>query len=487
MMLFHCLSTQVTAPSSSSSSALHHVPTPPSPPQATKSDKTEKAPKAKPVSSNRIDLSQFPPMPGRSADVISPSRAKKRDEFPEGHSSPKTPTVQANSQGLSFGAAVVSTAASDQERQRKLEERLGIGGIGGKNPSSANKTPSKSTSAKKITTKVVTLVSPNPAHAELSPDEKGIENGAQPRGKPTTPSSSSNKRTFDPFDIPASHFPGNQQFFYRFVVMADNQRFAEAFQEQVCRAIIVETASISRQSNVPSDLGLALDPDVSFGASPVPSSLQYYSHQVQFAEPLSVKVLKLRLLGKFLGLIEFWPQWTLDESTNSASASASAIAREQTPALGIKKSQSIQSVDTEAGGGQLLLTPRAGPLLLQAQDRAHYRSLFRKVLPVVQFLEKAVCEGSLTLTVPWIVEFLSMMEYDKHMNIENPYRDVSGILMGIQRSDLFHLTRGRLTQNRYSSILVFEHASLIMVHLCCLDCWCCMRLVDYGIQLEPTP
>lgn len=96
---------------------------------------------------------------------------------------------------------------------------------------------------------------------------------------------------------PSQFFPGQQQFFYRFIVLLDNHRLCD----HLAVSIFAEIRRLSPPHIFSNEIG-----EVSSIGSVGASQQESYVH----------KIVKLKILGKFLGLLHFWPQWTtlLDRS-----------------------------------------------------------------------------------------------------------------------------------------------------------------------------
>ena len=293
---------------------------------------------------------------------------------------------------------------TDAIKQRKLEERMGPGGTG---------------------------------------HQSGVRRAQPQRGqnKPhLTPA------TADPYEDPALHFSGHQQFFFRFIVHTDNYRFLRCLEESIAAEIkdLTHEQSTQRRSGGAtfSDTSIASNGAASSPTGRGRSGSQLTDEEEMFCsgssssysksslrdgavdsfesfdtpqyssstQSFALRTVKLRILGKFLGLLTFWPQWSL-----------------------------------------LVSTGDRGPLSLLARDAARIRGALRPATsyPLRSILEKAWVACRLSYTVPWVVEFLKMMVWDcTYTLMQNPYRDVFGCLRSIQRSDLLHPIRGRPTSNR---------------------------------------
>lgn len=240
--------------------------------------------------------------------------------------------------------------------------------------------------------------------------------------------------------MPSKSFPGNQQFFFRFIVLLDNYRFCQCLESCLTSEIILISDAIndkndSKTSTYSSFAGYAQsgggviiskrsenDDNITNSSSnrsnnsPIIDSTSQSG--ITNSDSFSLKVLKLKLLGKFLGLIHFWPNWNLTIGLNSKDNS---------------------------------------PITLLSNEIARNRSLMRSTLPIKKIIEKSWTSGRLYLTVPWIVEFMKMIIYDPSWRIEHPYEDVLGILKSIQRSDLFHIKYGNISSNRLYIIIEIQN------------------------------
>lgn len=306
----------------------------------------------------------------------------------------------------------VGGQGTDANKQRKLEERMGPGGTG------------YQTGMRRL----------QPERGQKAPYQTPI--------------------TADPYENPALHFSGNQQFFFRFIVHTDNNRFLRCLEE----ALAAEIKDLTREQGTRRTGIGATQVDISTasnGAAPLPigrarsgshstdgeeifsfisssyskpsllhgtvdgfesfDSPQYSTSTQSFA----LKTVKLRILGKFLGLLTFWPQWSL-----------------------------------------LVSVGDTGPLSLLARDAARLRGALRPATsyPLRSILEKAWVACRLSYTVPWVVEFLKMMVWDcTYANPQNPYRDVFSFLRSIQRSDLLHPIKGRSSSNRLYVLIEIQN------------------------------
>jgi hypothetical protein len=326
----------------------------------------------------------------------------------------------------------------DSNKQRKLEERMGPGGLG------------YQTGVQKS--------------QPLPRTGKSVYQGKTPR----TP-----LITDDLYGEPALHFSGNQQFFFRFIVQMDNHRFCRCLEEviaaeikdltQVSDADLNMTSSSSSndrrngrknntkmsssssgdrvKSSSPSSSSTTFDTNTdteeTFTSSSSSSSSS--SHKKPFprdddleglstfdskqysstVQSFAFRIVKLRILGRFLGLLTFWPTWSLQVSPKDR-----------------------------------------GPLILLATNAARIRGSLRSspAYPLRNILEQAWINNRLAFTVPWVTEFLKLIVWDcTYVQAHNPYRDVFGLLRGMQRSKLLHPVDGKPSSNRLYVLIEIQN------------------------------
>ena len=145
-------------------------------------------------------------------------------------------------------------------------------------------------------------------------------------------------------------------------------------------------------------------------------------------EPFSLKVLKLKILGRFLGLVMFWSTWTLSGHTGSSiTAAASNIV--------VK-----------------------GPLQVLADEHARHRVSMKHALalPLKELLVAAWNGAYLSLQIPWVCEYLKMASWDISFSTINPYIDAITYMKAIQYSDLFHHSALTLSSNRLHILLELQ-------------------------------
>lgn len=238
----------------------------------------------------------------------------------------------------------------------------------------------------------------------------------------TTPKAKSSSG-IDEWTIPEEDFPGSLRFFYRFIIHANNYSFSRNLLEHIFSQIIrlsnihrkephvsisrdffssVSSTSLFASKNSPSGTDRILKPSTS-------------SHEIPNSDgdSLTLCVLKLKILGKFLGLLNFFPQWTLSFLANSSSVS---------------RSEAIQ-VDSSTPSYQLAL------------EQSHHRNLLNSYLPLMRELDHACREGTLFLGVSWIVEVLKLSRFDVTFSISNPYKDVFCRFAQLHRCSLFSSDR----------------------------------------------
>ena len=287
-----------------------------------------------------------------------------------------------------------SKNAPSAVKQRKLEERLGVGGHVG------------------------TAVPTRTLHGK----DKAFTGSGR----------ASNDSGGDIYEEPSMHFPGTQHFFFRFIVLMDNHRFSQALQANLCNEImnIVQgsgqgvskaTSDINRRSSA--NMNEKKSPNSASGgsASPVSPSERFVppGTNVSMSEPYTVRVLKLKILGRFLGVLHFWPNWTISIGKPLE-----------------KRTGSSTNSETR------------GPLSLLAEEGAKKRMSMKAVLPIKELILAAWADKNLCLVVPWVTEFLKMATWEHAVRAHNPYSSSLSLLKGIQYSDLFSANKGYLTSNR---------------------------------------
>lgn len=230
---------------------------------------------------------------------------------------------------------------------------------------------------------------------------------------------------------PSSSFPGDQQFFFRFLVIMD------CFRLNV-HLINVFFADILKLSNEKS----IIDPAVSFlygkGQSTNNGSKSNVSaNPIEQRPSFALRVIKLRILGKFLGLLTFGPYWTV----------------------------SISSL-TE------------GPLVNMIRSSTSRRdAMVASTFPLCEILHNACREKRLCIVVPWVSCFLKMMFWDKYsldgLMVGNSmysspnnsssnyplhgYASAFSILAAIQASPSYRLENGVISRNRFYVLLEIEN------------------------------
>jgi hypothetical protein len=362
-----------------------------------------------------------------SGTASGPRISSNTEASPEEHEGRKKGIVK--SEGYSNISKSTHDVKGDglMSKQRMLEERMGSGGNGYQN---------------------------------------GVRRPLQPNrsNKQQQPQSAASKAPIDSYQDPALHFFGNQQFFFRFIVHLDNHRFCRCLED----VISSEIASLSVEPKAPSNVPLHVrkrrgsssssGPGEASGIAASPSAPSPRSRVTSFSidgddifsssssssskfatrddraeayieglgdynipgnQSFALRIVKLRILGKFLGLLNFWPQWSLSVSTGET-----------------------------------------GPLALLATTAAGIRGSLRlaAAYPLRNILEHAWSSGRLSYTVPWITEFLKMMIWDcTYLQPTNPYRDVFGLLLSMQQSDQLHPIKGKVSSNRLYVLIEIQN------------------------------
>ena len=324
-----------------------------------------------------------------------------------------------------------------------------------------------------------------PQHLPQSQTNRGKDAPNMPSGSGSRPVPGV-KNNPDPYGEPALHFGGNQQFFFRFIVQVDNNRFSRCLEDAIAYEIEGLCGELSSggsgrggvsgsnsgsgstnrsgggsgsgggSSGTDSRNGVKngmLSSHNTTSSSPPSSSFLKNSNQDMDSEGLglgleqtegtyalsvqsfALRTVKLRILGKFLGLLTFWPQWSLTLSRGSN-----------------------------------------GPLSILAANVARTRGALRPSTnyPMKNILEQSWLNSRLSYTVPWVIEFLKMIVWDRtYLHENNPYRDVFGLLCGIQKNDVLHPLKRNFSGNRLYVLIEIQNL------------WSTVPLSD--IRITPLP
>jgi uncharacterized protein YbcI len=274
------------------------------------------------------------------------------------NSTPVTPS--ASSQNIS------TALFSSSQKQRNLEERLGQGGSG-----------------KIYSNRRGTISTPMSASSTRSTSTKNVYNT-----NTTFPSFQRMKNMSDSLNDPSSHFPGNQQFFFRFILLMDSHRLNLTLQD----VILTETLQL---------LDIPLKSYQEFGTSGTCSPEEGSAGSTGFTgdstdsdpthasttKSFTLRVLKLRVLGKFLGLLHFSPFWNT----------------------------SIDSL-------------KESPLLDAAKVFATQRNSLQHALPLFHLLHHCWDHGSLSLCVPWVTSYMNLLAWDSASVLKMTKLELASIL-----------------------------------------------------------
>ncbi|CAB9509839.1 expressed unknown protein [Seminavis robusta] len=191
--------------------------------------------------------------------------------------------------------------------------------------------------------------------------------------------------TIAPEEQAKEYFTGHQEFFFLFIMSTDSHRFNRHLQHQLVHLI--------RSSNNLDD-----------GVGGVSSNNQ--------ETPLEEKMLKLQMLARFLGVIVFCPSW------QEVSGKSTSV---------LQKGSDVAPVDLLH---QLQRDPTGGLDLLDA----------------VRASQNA---GTLSLTTPWVIEFLKMASWDDTIGTRSrSYVQLVMMLREIQRELKCSLFESFITQQK---------------------------------------
>ena len=247
----------------------------------------------------------------------------------------------------------------------------------------------------------------------------------------TTASNSGSKKISlekkDDYEEAALQFSGIQQFFFRFIVSMNNHRFNQHLINSISSEIHKLSEEYDSSPAIPSLSSGTKKKQKEFRANDEIASGEFFPSEATIAlspETFTVKVMKLKVLGKFLGLLHFYHLWS-----------------------------QLFPLDSNDIGAQ-----SPSPLSLYAKESAGLQSrlLLKSVLPIHSILITSSKQGRLCLTVSWVVEFLKMMNWSSLLRLTNfqPYSDTFQLLHSLQLqvhawiTNDANLTYPRLSSNR---------------------------------------
>jgi len=152
---------------------------------------------------------------------------------------------------------------------------------------------------------------------------------------------------------PQHFFPDNQLFFYLFVKMCDSYTFITQLSRRLC------------------------------------GQIHKLSKEKLHTGGIINRILKLKLLARFLGLIVFSPNWS-DNAINSSSVIGSNNNNNNNNALLVTAKNSINNINAT-----------------------------NPILPIYDLIIESYSNNHLTLTIPWVVEYLRMSKVSERTNAMN--------------------------------------------------------------------
>jgi len=111
------------------------------------------------------------------------------------------------------------------------------------------------------------------------------------------------------------------------------------------------------------------------------------------------RILKLKLLAKFLGLVVFSPNWDLDSSSTHS-----------------------YNVSNNISG------PNNQSLLTTTKSSISNLNSTQALLPIYEVVLQSYKNNNLTLTIPWVVEYLRMMKWDSVSKLSRYYQSCCSLL-----------------------------------------------------------
>lgn len=301
------------------------------------------------------------------------------------------------------------------------------------------------------------------------------------------------------------YFSSSQQFFFRFIIIINNYRFNQCLIDCILAEIeklskndnftIIQNNNIILENNnekkelhlyVPCNPNINNNNTNTSNTSSTSSSNNSSSDYFITPENYALKVTKLKILGKFLGLLHFYSRWvptsaasgsSSNNNTNNNSSnsnnnnkSSSAIVDNNKNATSATTSTSTTSTDTNKSIHNKL------PLSIINQQN----TLLKLKLSIYDILVKSRTHRQLALCVPWVVEFMKMLKWEpvvvwlsilleSRNKVEQlhyiPYYDCLLFLYNMQKSIDFTLSTKNLTGNRWVLLLNIFFFLIVMYYL----------------------
>ena len=281
---------------------------------------------------------------------------------------------------------------------------------------------------------------------------------------PHTPFSSS---SYDPFYLPSLAFPGIHQFFYRYILLLHTHT---TFTMHLKDAILSSIDALCDISWEHIDMLDLYNPT----STPHTSHTSYSSHGNNNVSSMQRErisythhILKLKLLGRFLGVAEFSHRWNNCSSSSGSSSSGGSG--------GSGSSAHIQPTDTHTTNTYSTHTNNTTNNRNNNNNNSNKSRVKRSTgiacLPLKQYLLYAYKTSNLCLYIPWIIEFLRMSEWDSSNGCLYAYIEVLGMLKEVQGSVRFRLPldgsgTGVMSSNRYVYCRIICYVVDVYVYMC---------------------
>ena len=240
----------------------------------------------------------------------------------------------------------------------------------------------------------------------------------------TPPTSSSS----DPFYLPSLAFPGIHQFFYRYILLLHTHTTFTMHLKDALLSSIDTLCDISWEHIDMIDLyNTTSTPYTSH--TTCNSSNTNMSHSGSGGNSMQRErisythhILKLKLLGRFLGVVEFSHRWNCSSSNSSSSTHIQPTDTHTTNTYSTHTNNTTNNHSNNSSNKNKMK-----------------RSTGIACLPLKQYLFYAYKTSNLCLYIPWIIEFIRMSEWDSSNGCLYAYIEVLGMLKGVQGSVRFRL------------------------------------------------
>jgi len=185
-------------------------------------------------------------------------------------------------------------------------------------------------------------------------------------------------------NTPQHFFPDNQKFFFLFVRMCDSYQFIVQLSRNLCGQIQKLTSINTSHTGA------------------------------------TGRILKLKLLAKFLGLIVFSPNWDLDAHVFSQQQQHTSLSDFSSGSCSFTSTALQQHKKNEA-------------LLLSTKNSINSMNATSPILPIFDLICDSYETDNLTMTISWVVEYLRMSKWDFVSKFSRYYQRCFSLLLTLNK------------------------------------------------------